>query len=197
MERLLELMRTLRGPEGCPWDRQQTHGSLRPYLLEEAAEAVEALTEGGRDEVVEELGDVLLQVAFHAVIAEGDGRFDYDDIEEAIADKLIRRHPHVFGDVRADDAAAVVATWRAAKAAEGRPEGRVPPDLPTLMRASALAEAHGWSPDPAASDRTLDRALVDHEALGRTLLDLVLLARGAGLDPEMALRDAVAEAASG
>ena len=92
MERLLEVMRRLRGPGGCPWDRAQTHESLVPYLLEEASEAADALLEGNPQEMAEELGDVLLQVAFHSVIAEEEGRFTYGDVERAIVEKLIRRH---------------------------------------------------------------------------------------------------------
>ncbi|MBC7645697.1 MAG: nucleoside triphosphate hydrolase, partial [Pseudopedobacter sp.] len=94
MKRLLEIMKTLRGPDGCPWDREQTHLSLRPFLLEEAAEAVDALSSGNVQDIPDELGDVLLQVAFHAVIAEETGDFGYSDIENAICEKLIRRHPH-------------------------------------------------------------------------------------------------------
>ena len=196
MERLLEVMRTLRRPGGCPWDQEQTHASLRTYLLEEAAEAVDALTAGGTAEVVEELGDVLLQVAFHAVIAEEEGTFGYGDIEEAIVDKLVRRHPHVFGNVRADDADQVVANWQAMKAAEGKggdvPAERVPLQLPTLMRAAALDEALGWRPSDRVVRRPLAEAAAGAAPLGEALLALVHLARRAGLDPEMALRDALA-----
>ena len=91
-------MRRLRAPDGCPWDREQTHESLRPYLLEEAAEAADALRSSNPVEMADELGDVLLQIAFHAVIAEAAGTFSYEDIEGAIVNKLERRHPHVFGD---------------------------------------------------------------------------------------------------
>ena len=118
MQRLLETLRTLRAPDGCPWDREQTHASLRPYLLEEAAEAVDALATGDGKAVTEELGDVLLQIAFHATIAEEAGTFAYEDIEKAIVDKLVRRHPHVFGDVSVKDSAEVVANWQAIKAQE-------------------------------------------------------------------------------
>ncbi|CAN5669655.1 hypothetical protein BH23DEI1_BH23DEI1_24270 [soil metagenome] len=118
MQELLEIMRTLRAPDGCPWDREQTHESLRPYLLEEAAEAVDALASGDPLTMADELGDVLLQVAFHAVIAEEAGTFAYDDVERAIVEKLRRRHPHVFADVRVADAAHVVRNWQAIKAEE-------------------------------------------------------------------------------
>src|SRR6056297_2168945 len=103
MDRLLDTLRALRAPDGCPWDREQTHESLRPHLLEEAAEAVDALGGGHQAHIVEELGDVLLHVAFHAVIAEEDGRWDFTAIEATLVEKLVRRHPHVFGDASAAD----------------------------------------------------------------------------------------------
>ena len=104
MQELLNIMRKLRAPDGCPWDREQTHESLRPYLLEEAAEAVEAIESGDSAWMADELGDVLLQVAFHAVIGEESGDFRYEDIEGSIVNKLIRRHPHVFGDTQVANA---------------------------------------------------------------------------------------------
>ncbi|MDQ3398204.1 MAG: nucleoside triphosphate hydrolase, partial [Deinococcota bacterium] len=121
MRRLLTIMRRLRGPGGCPWDREQDHRSLRPYLLEEAAEAVDAISEGEPAAMAEELGDVLLQVAFHAVIAEEAGTFDYEAVETAIVDKLVRRHPHVFGAVKAETSGQVLENWQALKAQEKRP----------------------------------------------------------------------------
>ena len=118
MNELLTIMRRLRGPGGCPWDQKQTHESLRPYLLEEAAEAVDALATNDPQHVADELGDVLLQVAFHAVVAEEAKTFSYDDIEQAIVQKLIRRHPHVFGEVQVSGADEVVANWQAIKEKE-------------------------------------------------------------------------------
>lgn len=196
MDRLLATLRALRAPDGCPWDREQTHESLRADLLEEAAEAVDALGDGDRDAVVEELGDVLLQVAFHAVIAEEAGRFDLDAIEAALVEKLVRRHPHVFGDAVARDADEVRDVWAAAKAAEGdgaeAPAARVPRSLPGLQRAAALDEALGWSPDAATGARRLEEVPDDAPALAGALLYLAQRARRAGLDPELVLRDAVA-----
>jgi XTP/dITP diphosphohydrolase len=202
MERLLDVMRTLRGPGGCPWDREQTHESLRPYLLEEAAEAVDALGSGDSGEVAEELGDVLLQVAFHAVVAEEAGTFGYADIESAIVDKLVRRHPHVFGDVKVSGADEVVSNWQAIKALEkGSNEGpdagvvvpSVPSGLPALLRSAKLGKALAW-PAPSAEElrARLDDfvARPDAETLGALLLAVALQARAAGLEPETALRDA-------
>ena len=194
MEKLLEVMRRLRGPGGCPWDREQTHESLRPYLLEEAAEAVDALSRGEPREVAEELGDVLLQVAFHAVIAEEAATFSYNDIESAIVDKLIRRHPHVFSDTKVAGAAEVVRNWQAIKADEkAQPSGAeaVPRSLPALMRASRLGKKLAWPPGtPQDVERALAYAEADPDAIGVLLLAVVDYARARGVDPELALREA-------
>lgn len=200
MERLLDTLRALRAPGGCPWDREQTHESLRPHLLEEAAEAVDAIGSGDDAHAAEELGDVLLQVAFHAVIGEERGGYDYAAIEATIVEKLVRRHPHVFGDAEAADAAAVERSWDAIKAREReaagvapdeRPEARVPRSLPALARAAEVGRAAGWRPDPAAARRDPETLADDPAALGAALLDLALLARGAGHAPEVLLRDAI------
>ena len=120
MDQLLSTMRRLRAPDGCPWDREQTHESLRPYLLEEAAEAADAISTGDAAQMADELGDVLLQVAFHAVVAEEAGTFAYPDIEGSIVAKLVRRHPHVFGETTVADAAEVKRNWDRIKA-EAKP----------------------------------------------------------------------------
>jgi len=118
MDRLQRIMHTLRAPGGCPWDAEQTHESLVRHLLEEAYEVAEAVRSGDRDEIVDELGDLLLQPVFHAAIAAETGRFDFDDIARAICEKLIRRHPHVFGEASADTPEAVLTQWEAIKAVE-------------------------------------------------------------------------------
>ena len=143
MERLLRIMAKLRSPEGCPWDRQQTHESLRPYVIEEAYEVVEAVDSGCRAKLAEELGDLLLQVVFHAQIASEHGDFTLDDVVAAICEKLERRHPHIFGNVRADNAEQVLHNWERIKQAERQSEtGKrsslldgVPNYLPALMYA--------------------------------------------------------------
>ncbi|HEY8418068.1 MAG TPA: nucleoside triphosphate pyrophosphohydrolase [Limnochordales bacterium] len=150
LQPLLDVMARLRSPEGCPWDRQQTHASLKRYLLEEAYELLDAIDAGDDRALVEELGDVLLQVVFHAQIAWETGRFSMSDVVDGLVKKLVRRHPHVFGDVHAEDAAAVVRTWEAIKQrekadregeAEHEPasllEG-IPRHLPALMEAEQL-----------------------------------------------------------
>lgn len=185
MERLLEVMRRLRGPGGCPWDRAQTHESLVPYLLEEASEAADALLGGDPKEMAEELGDVLLQVAFHSVIAEEEGRFSYGDVERSIVDKLIRRHPHVFGEAVAKTPEEVKARWEELKAEEGKEEEPCgfPKHLPTLLRAYEL-QRKGMDP---GSEEGLRRAL-ERGDLEEALWNLVGLFAKRGLDPETALR---------
>ncbi|WP_337871426.1 MazG family protein [Meiothermus sp.] len=189
MERLLEVMRRLRAPDGCPWDKEQTHQSLRPYLLEEAAEAVDAIGKGQPNELAEELGDVLLQVAFHSVIAEQEGTFAYPQVEQHIVDKLIRRHPHVFGDVQADTPEAVTANWNAIKALEGKPAksicDQVPRSLGALARASEIQKKLGT---PFASKSDLIEALEQGD-LGEVLWRMVALCRQEKVNPEILLRE--------
>lgn len=189
MNDLLDVMRRLRGPGGCPWDQQQSHESLRPYLLEEACEAMDAIASGDPQDIVEELGDVLLQVAFHTVIAEESGRFDYPAIEQGIVNKLIRRHPHVFGAVQVSGAEEVLSNWRAIKGAEGK-SATVPRSLPALMRAFEAGRQADWDQgSPEAVRQALETD--DHNHLGRLLLAVVDYARSLGLNPELALREAL------
>jgi MazG family protein len=121
IEKLVRVIAHLRHPEhGCPWDLKQTHTSLKPHLLEESYECLEAIDSGQPHWIQEELGDVLLQVVLHAQLAKDAGTFDFDDVAQGIADKLVRRHPHVFGDVQVDSAEAVTRNWQAIKAQEKR-----------------------------------------------------------------------------
>ena len=148
IERLHEIMVRLRDPEkGCPWDRVQTLSSLKPCVLEETYELLAAMDKPeDKANHVEELGDVLMQVMFQAVMAEQEGRFTFDDVANATADKLVRRHPHVFGDVDAKDAATVLRNWEQIKQMEHRKESRhsaldgVPPTLPGLIKAQRTQE---------------------------------------------------------
>ena len=203
MDKLLTTMKRLRAPEGCPWDREQTHESLRPYLLEEAAEAVDALSSGDPGYMADELGDVLLQVAFHAVVAEEAGTFSYDDIENSIVAKLERRHPHIFGDVEVADSAEVKRNWERIKCeerggAEPAPAERVPRSLPALMRAAELGRKLAWPPGSRADIEAALSAPPTEETLGKLLLAVTDYARAAGVNPELALRraaDARAETA--
>ncbi|MBB5233151.1 MazG nucleotide pyrophosphohydrolase domain-containing protein [Deinococcus budaensis] len=194
MQDLLTTLRRLRAPDGCPWDREQTHESLRPYLLEEAAEAVDAVA-GGPAALADELGDVLLQVAFHAVIAEEVGTFGYPDIERGIVDKLVRRHPHVFGSVTVEGSADVVRNWQAIKAAEraGRPRRaaeRVPAALGALARETQTQRLAGQEQAGREAVAAALHAAPDTAAgVADVLAAVVAWARAAGVDPELALRD--------
>src|SRR5215467_15712831 len=122
-EKLVKLQSRLRAPNGCPWDREQTHMTLRTYLIEEAYEVLEALEACDDSKFSEELGDLLLQVIFHADIARDEGRFDVADVIQGIHDKMVRRHPHVFGEKRAKDAKAVLKSWEKIKAEERKAQG--------------------------------------------------------------------------
>jgi XTP/dITP diphosphohydrolase len=192
-ERLLDLvavMDRLRSPGGCPWDAEQTHESLLQYLIEECYETVEAVETGDRDGLREELGDLLLQVVFHARLAaeDPDRPFDIDDVAAGITAKLTRRHPHVFGDVRAADAADVEARWEVLKAAEkGRTSAMdgVPLAQPALALAAKVqsrARRAGVGPRVAPAELPPDLDL------GDALFALVALAVERGEDPEAALR---------
>ena len=170
---LVDLMAALRAPDGCPWDRKQTHESLKPYLLEETYEVLEILDRQDRAKLPEELGDVLLQVLFHSQIASEAGSFTIEDVLEQLADKLIRRHPHVFGNGAADptpmNADQVVARWEDIKRTERRASGRsesaldgVPQTLPALLRAyqlQARASRVGfdWTHDTKGFDQVLGK----------------------------------------
>jgi XTP/dITP diphosphohydrolase len=183
---VVTVMDRLRSPGGCPWDAEQTHATLVPFLLEEAYEAVEAVEVGDRDHLREELGDLLLQIAFHSRIAEEDpdDPWSVDDVAGDIVAKLVRRHPHVFSGADAPTAAHVEANWEVIKAAEkGRTsaiEG-VPLAQPALSLAAKLMSRvarAGVHVDP----------LPETDDIGARLLALVAEARAAGIDPEAALR---------
>jgi MazG family protein len=146
-EKLVAVQARLHARGGCPWDREQTHQSLRPYLIEEAYEVLEALDSGDDKRFASELGDLLLQVVFHAQLASETGRFDIGDVVDAIREKLVRRHPHVFGSASAKNSAEVLRRWEELKAEERRQEGRpdhgslldgVPRNLPALAEAFQL-----------------------------------------------------------
>ncbi|MFE0152979.1 MazG family protein [Nonomuraea sp. NPDC059007] len=171
----------------CPWDRKQTHETLVPYLLEEAYEVLETIEHGDYPALREELGDLLLQVVFHARVAES---FDVDDVAEGIVDKLVRRHPHVFGSVRAETADEVNDNWEAIKAAERAEKGTesildgVPMGQPSLSLAAQLVRRAERSGAPEALAQAVG------QGVARELFDLVRRAQDAGLDPEAELRAA-------
>ena len=207
---LVEVMAKLRSEEGCPWDREQTWDSLRRYVLEEAYELVDAIDRKDPAAVLEECGDLLLEVVFMAQIAHEEGRFGMAEVARGITRKLIRRHPHVFGDQeRASDADEAFARWEAIKATEksGRPASRdrLPRGLPALLLAMKAVERAGVARNgeegdrdgvlPAVERMQAARRAGDPDELETALGELLLaVARGArrdGLDPESALRNAV------
>ncbi|MGI8576900.1 MAG: MazG family protein [Nocardioidaceae bacterium] len=176
----------------CPWDQQQTHESLVRYLIEEAYETVEAIEIGDSQHLQEELGDLLLQIMFHARIASDDPAepFDIDDVAGAIVAKLIRRHPHVFADVEVGDAAEVEADWESIKTQEKARRSSMdglPPGLPALsLAANVVGRAKTGLSVPTPAD-----TVYTAETLGEVLFALAAAAQAAGIDPEQALRHRV------
>jgi MazG family protein len=198
---LRRTMARLRAPDGCPWDREQTHQTLARHLIDECSELLDTIDRGDIPHMREELGDVLLQVVFHAQLAAERGDFDFDGVAREINDKLIRRHPHVFGDATAGNAEQVIDVWEGIKAQEkaaaGKAESHVfkklPPRLPALMFAEDVAKRIEKQKLPV--DGVIDAAAIARraedltpEAAGRALYELAAACRARGIDPEMALR---------
>jgi tetrapyrrole methylase family protein/MazG family protein len=217
--RLLDLVRVvarLRAPDGCPWDRAQTHRSLRRHLLDETYELLDAIEDGDPKRLREELGDLLLQALFHAQMAADEGAFDIDDVAEVEVEKLIRRHPHVFADVEAETPEEVYANWERIKAQEkgsDRIDAEIPSALPALVAAQkvqrrAAGRGFDWAELAGAVDKVreelgeLEAAAVSQEGLDRegaakdaleeevgdVLFAATALARKLGVDAESALR---------
>jgi MazG family protein len=206
--RLFEVMARLRAPGGCPWDRAQTHASLLPYLLEETYETIQAVEEGDPQELAEELGDLLVEVAMHTAIAAEEDGFDLEVVAARATDKMISRHPHVFGEIRVDSEEQLLRNWEALKRIE-KPQRTsaldgIPLSLPALaLSASAQRRAEraklSGGPEPTSSHELGDlvarlEALVeagtDHAAdlLGEVLWEVVSVAQRLKVDPEGALR---------
>ena len=187
---VVAVMDRLRSPGGCPWDAQQTHASLVPYLLEEAHEAIEAIESGDPTHMQEELGDLLLQIAFQARVAEEHATepFDIDDVAGGLVDKLVRRHPHVFAEVEAATADAVEANWETLKAAEKQHRTHALEGVPTSLPALARAEKYVSRLHRTGRDDLVDAAVAAGD-VGARLLDLVRRARVEGVDAEAALRE--------
>lgn len=190
---LRETMAILRGEDGCLWDREQTHDTLIPFLIEEAAELVDAIEEGTRENIVDELGDVLYQVVFHADILADDPHnpVTLDYVARATAEKMRRRHPHVFGDVTVSDVADIRANWVTQKKAEhGQPRpitSQVPTSLHPVARAQSLI--HRAARD--GIDTGLSAPVQPDEGLGVAMLRLVKAAEDRGLNAETVLREAI------
>ncbi len=214
-EELVAVMKRLLAPGGCPWDREQTHQSLKAYLIEEAYETIEAIDSGSDERLKEELGDVLLQVVFHSALAERDGRFTIDDVVRGISEKLRRRHPHVFGDKPGEDTAQALKNWEEIKRREKREtcEGGsaldgLPRNLPALIRARRIQEkvsrvGFDWAKTEEVlmkieeelgelreASRLSDQAAIEEE-LGDLLFAVANLARFVSVCPEDALRKTI------
>lgn len=214
-DRLLRVMERLRGPGGCPWDREQTPASLKPFLIEEAYEVLEALEASDDVHLQEELGDLLFQVVFHCQIAAEQGRFTMADVLRRLVDKMTRRHPHVFGEAEVRTAGEALAQWEALKQREATAAGRarsvidgVPRALPALVRAQrvqskAARVQFDWPDAPAAWEKVQEEMREAGEAisrgdrerireeLGDVLFSLVNVSRLASVDAEDALTAAI------
>ena len=207
IEKLIEIMALLRGPDGCPWDKEQTHQSLRQYLLEETHEVLEALDTGNKLHLKEELGDLLLQIVFHAQIAGESSIFDLSDVIEAISEKLVRRHPNVFGETKIDSAEEQSVNWEKIKRTEGKTStiDGVPKSLSALLRAwriqqKASTVGFDWPSKAPVWDKVREE-LAEFESacenqdsdemedeFGDLLFSLVNLSRFIKVNPEDALR---------
>ncbi len=209
-DELVQLMTTLRGPNGCPWDRKQTLSSLKPFIIEEAYEVVDAIDRDDRRALAEEVGDLLLEAVFVAELTREEGTFDIHDSITAIHEKLVRRHPHVFGDVEAKDAEQVLVNWEKLKNEERKAEDKsllagVPQSLPALLKASRLTEKaarvgfdwRGAEDVFAKVDEELQevheaiRSGVEsrvHDEIGDLLFTIANLARKLNVNPEEALQ---------
>lgn len=212
-DRLMDIMRRLRAPGGCPWDAEQSHESLKRYLLEEAYEVIEAIDGNNSALLKEELGDLMLQPVFHAAIAEENGEFTMDEVLDAINDKLIRRHPHVFGDEVIESSAAQVENWEKIKSKEKGVERKsalsgIPPALPALMQAHKITEkaarvGFDWEHTDQVFGKVMEELHEFEEAmlagdqkemeseLGDLLFAIVNLGRFLAIDPEDALRKTI------
>lgn len=214
MQRLLEIMRKLRSEDGCPWDREQTLESLRPYAVEEVYEVIDAIDRGDVDDHQEELGDLLLQVVFQAQLREEEGAFNFEAVAKSIADKLVRRHPHVFGDVAVSGSEEVLKNWNEIKAGEKAEKGKVstsvldsvPVQLPALLKAGEIQKkvakiGFDWPSVSGVLDKIEEelselRAAMQEgdsqhvaEEFGDVLFAMANLGRHVGVCAEQALQD--------
>jgi tetrapyrrole methylase family protein/MazG family protein len=214
-DELVDVMEKLRSKNGCPWDREQSHESLKPYIIEETYEVLDAIDAGDDVELREELGDLLLQIVFHAQIASEQDRFTMNDVAASIVEKLKRRHPHVFGDVEVEDSRDVLRNWEEIKKQEGKDsvlEG-VPDGLPALLKAQRIQEKVGrvgfdWEDIGGAFAKVheeideLDRAVKEgdregmEDEFGDILFSLVNVARFLDINAEESLRQATKKVSS-
>lgn len=214
--RLVEIMEHLLSPEGCPWDREQTHETLKPFLIEEAYEVNESIDRGNYDELKEELGDLILQIVFHSALAKNNGKFDIDDVLNCICEKMIRRHPHVFGKQNWDTPEEVLKNWEELKKYEktGSPNKRksildgVPKNLPSLLKAHRIQDraarvGFDWKTiEPVWEKVNEEISELQHETIngdkkkieeefGDLLFAMVNLSRFLKINPEDALQKTI------
>jgi tetrapyrrole methylase family protein/MazG family protein len=209
---IIEVVKALRGPDGCPWDKEQTHRSLTPYAIEEAHELAEAIERGQSQEMIEELGDLLLQVVLHSEIGRQEKRFDIHDVIEVLNTKMIRRHPHVFANAKAETSGEVLQNWAVIKASEKAAKGAseatrfdVPMNLPALTRSSKIGSKtkkfkFDWSKPEEVLAKVEEELSEVREAIktgtfeekeseiGDLLFSVAQLARHIDVEPEQALR---------
>jgi len=210
LDELVEVMKQLRGEKGCPWDREQTHQSLKPYLVEETYEVIDALDRNDDNDLKEELGDLLLQIVFHAQIASEENRFNIYDVAQSIVEKLKRRHPHVFSNISVKDSDEVLKNWEKIKKDEGKQsvlEG-VPNGLPALLKARRVQEkakrvGFDWENAEGAMEKVKEeieefshvlksgnKGKIEEE-FGDILFSLVNVSRFLGIDAEESLRKTI------
>lgn len=191
LEDLRQIIKILRSPDGCPWDRKQNHHSIRNHFIEETYEAVEAIDSDDRELLCEELGDVLFQVLFHCQLEEESGSFSFDEIVNGVAKKMIERHPHVFGCVQVENVEEVLRNWDAIKEETKHRDSKtkvlqsVSPALPALMRAAKVqkkAQQAGYPPEQKPVP-------VNPQEAGTLLMNAVRAVRAAGLEPEQVLSE--------
>ncbi|MFA5479102.1 MAG: MazG nucleotide pyrophosphohydrolase domain-containing protein [Candidatus Muiribacteriota bacterium] len=186
MQQLLDIMKKLRSENGCPWDREQTFDSLREFLIEEAYELEQAIREGNEKEHCEELGDLLLQIAFQCVIAEEENLFNYNDVESGICHKLIERHPHVFGQQKVNTSEDVLKIWnKNKKKKKGSVISGIPENLPSLMKASkVIKRLKNLDENHEFHDKTTLNFDINQNNLGEILFKICLEASNQNLNPE-------------
>lgn len=198
VNRLIDIVKRLRAPDGCPWDREQTHKSIRGHLVEECAELLEAIDLESPEKMREEIGDVLMHLLLHAEIESENGHFDFYDVARELGDKLVRRHPHVFGELKAGDSSQVLKIWQDVKTKEKKERAigglfdGIPPQLSALRYALDIAK----KADPKTLERAAENAKAKNSPalkIGRAMFELVRKAAAKKVEPEAALRDYILE----
>ncbi len=208
LKKLIEIVKMLRSPEGCEWDRAQTHKTIRQNMLEEAYEAVEAIDENNIEHLKEELGDVLLQVVLHSQIADDNNEFNIEDVAKILNDKLIHRHPHVFGEEKTKDTKKILQNWEKLKAEEKKERKKIldgiPSTLPSLLRCMKISKKAARAGFEWKNEKQVEECFLSEieefknakskeekeEELGDILFSLVNVARWNEIDPELALAKA-------